>query len=69
MPASTTSGATINASSSGGKNTHHEIITDAGRNLCKGVCGTWRNEHNVRPSPELDVENRIAEFIVLEPFE
>lgn len=43
--------------------THDEVIAQAGCDLGEGVCGARRDEDDVCPAPELDVEDGVADGV------
>lgn len=42
---------------------YSEIVTDAVRNLGEGIGRAGRNEHDVCPTSQLYVQNRVADFV------
>jgi hypothetical protein len=47
------------------RGTYDEVITEPCSYLCNGVGRAWSYENNVCPSPQLNVENRVSDFVSL----
>jgi hypothetical protein len=45
------------------RETYDEVVAQAGCDLGEGVCGAWRDEDDVCPAPQFDVEDGIADGV------
>jgi len=44
-----------------------EVVAQAGCDLGEGVCGAWRDEDNVCPASEFDVEDGVTDGVCPRP--